>query len=123
MSHERYIKYTKKNREERKKAGLCRCGGQPVDGHQRCQKCIDDIQSRRVRRRYGITLEEYIQFFRDPICKICGSTENLELDHDHTTGKPRACLCHLCNTGLGMFREDVRLLAKAIEYITSRKNL
>ena len=38
------------------------------------------------------------------------------LDHDHRTGAVRGLLCRRCNTGIGNFRDDQRLLASAILY-------
>lgn len=63
-------------------------------------------------------------------CAVCGSGENLHIDHDHgccPTGKkgPRSCgrcvrgaLCHRCNTALGLLQEDpdrARALAAYME--------
>ena len=57
-------------------------------------------------------------------CKICGihesesSGKKLKLDHNHSGAKlPRALLCHHCNVGLGLFRDDPKLLAAAIRYL------
>jgi hypothetical protein len=74
---------------------------------------------------YGITREEFAEMStaqRD-LCKICnrpptGKTR-LSVDHDHTTGIIRGLLCDPCNKGLGHFRDDINLLAAAIEYLQS----
>jgi hypothetical protein len=50
-------------------------------------------------------------------CKICGNTERLMWDHDHSTEEFRGTLCTLCNTGLGMFRDNPELLRTAIRYL------
>lgn len=53
-------------------------------------------------------------------CAICGELpkrKRLAFDHCHATGKPRAFLCHPCNNGLGLFRDDPALLKKAIDYL------
>ena len=39
------------------------------------------------------------------------------LDHDHVSGAYRDHLCSRCNIGLGKFKDDPILLAKAIEYL------
>jgi hypothetical protein len=55
-------------------------------------------------------------------CSICGkpeaaSTKRLASDHDHDNGRDRGFLCHNCNTGLGLFRDDPSLLKKAVGYL------
>ena len=57
-------------------------------------------------------------------CAICGALKgkrNHALDHDHKTGKFRGILCTACNLGLGMFRDDTRLLLLAIDYLNKYK--
>ena len=72
--------------------------------------------------RYGITLEEYKKYPQE--CNICGSKEegrgfNMNVDHDHKTGKVRGLLCNSCNRGLGLLGEDN--LEKAILYLNQSK--
>lgn len=53
-------------------------------------------------------------------CDICHvETLRLQLDHDHSTGAFRGWLCETCNLGLGQFRDDPTLLARAIEYLAA----
>ncbi len=55
------------------------------------------------------------------LCEICGKSRradrNLALDHDHKTGQLRGVLCSACNTGLGMFMDNMGLLRDAIRYL------
>lgn len=53
-------------------------------------------------------------------CAICGRTpaNGLHLDHDHVTGAARGFLCSTCNTGLGKFQDDPKMLRRAITYLT-----
>ena len=60
-----------------------------------------------LRKKYGITLEEYDQMFEQQggVCAICGEPQlgkRLSVDHSHTTGKVRGLLCYICNTRLGI---------------------
>src|SRR5262249_42412407 len=66
-------------------------------------------------------LDEYNRKFKEQkgLCAICKqkSDRRLSLDHCHVTKMLRALLCHLCNIGLGMFRDDPGLLRSAAEYL------
>jgi hypothetical protein len=58
--------------------------------------------------------------FECPICKkrtIAGVTSKVVLEHDHLTGKPGGWICDSCNTGLGRFKDDTKLLKSAIEFL------
>ena len=75
-----------------------------------------------IKYNYGVTLEEINKF--DQCCNICGSKEegrgfNMNVDHDHKTGKVRGLLCNSCNRGLGLLGEDN--LEKAILYLNQSK--
>ena len=86
-----------------------------------CKVCIKD---KGMQRKYGITLEEYFDILdhQGGVCAICktdkwGKDNKPHIDHDHETGLVRALLCTTCNMGLGSFRDDISLLARAIEYL------
>ena len=51
------------------------------------------------------------------ICKSPPGHKSLHIDHDHKTGKVRGLLCHGCNTAIGLMKDDVNILTKAIEYL------
>ena len=75
-------------------------------------------------KNYNLTIDEYNKMFTDQkgCCKICDRHQNelskrLGVDHNHTTGKIRGLLCDSCNTNIGKFNEDTRILNKMIEYI------
>jgi hypothetical protein len=89
-------------------------------------------QNRRnhLRRKYGITPEEYEEMVRQQnnLCAICGKPEEridirvnkvvlLSVDHSHKTGKVRGLLCHSCNYAVGMFKDNEEALLKAADYI------
>jgi hypothetical protein len=85
-------------------------------------------QHSRRQKRYGIKPEEYIALWekQDGKCAICkqeetalykGRQRSLAVDHCHTTGFIRGLLCNACNNGLGRFRDDIKRLQLAIEYL------
>lgn len=79
----------------------------------------------RLIESYGITVEEFDAMKEEQggVCKICGGEANgrgeLHIDHCHDTGKVRGLLCSDCNTGLGLFRDNVELMRNAIEYLNT----
>ena len=78
---------------------------------------------RQLRRRYGITQEQYDAMFRaqNGSCAICGGQsldgKRLHVDHDHKTGKVRGLLCINCNHGLGKFQDSADNLTNAWAYL------
>ena len=77
---------------------------------------------------YGISLADYNEMLEGQghKCAICGQDETrfqkkLVVDHCHKTGKVRQLLCNMCNHGLGNFKDDVSLIAKAILYLEKHK--
>ena len=42
---------------------------------------------------------------------------NTHVDHNHVTGTVRGLLCNMCNIGIGMFRDNVNFMYKAIKYL------
>jgi len=55
-----------------------------------------------------------------PICQkktIAGITSKVVLDHNHRTGKVRGWVCDSCNTGIGRFKDDIKLIKSAIKFL------
>jgi len=50
-------------------------------------------------------------------CEICGKHCHVHDDHNHKNGKKRGKLCFNCNTGIGQFQENPRLLKRAAKYL------
>lgn len=84
-----------------------------------------DALKRMLKHRYNITYDDYVNMYKNQKerCGICGrhvilgTPKGLYIDHCHETGKVRSLLCSKCNSGLGMFNEDISLLIKVIKYI------
>lgn len=81
-----------------------------------------------LKKKFGISLEMYDQLLDEQrhTCAICGRPEKtiirgklvpLAVDHDHNTGSVRGLLCVPCNRGLGLFKDDLSILEKAIAYL------
>jgi len=69
-----------------------------------------------INNRYNLSVGEYEAIIAKG-CSICGSHENVYMDHNHDTGSARAALCAKHNTGLGLFGDDIEQLRMAIEYL------
>jgi hypothetical protein len=81
-----------------------------------------DAKDLSLRREYGITKKEYKEMLdsQDFCCAICGdsfSNQQINVDHDHSTGEVRGLLCSKCNWGLGNFDDDILKLSKAAHYL------
>lgn len=100
-----------------------------IKDNERRRSNRDPIHHRNVmlKNNYGITLEQYREMYvaQQGKCAICEDERpdhgklGLVVDHCHTHGHVRKLLCPLCNKGLGQFKDDVQLLAKAIDYLKS----
>lgn len=86
----------------------------------------------RHKRRYKLTPERVEQFliaqeFKCAICRVDihspydpnppEGTAKCVIDHDHRDGHVRGLLCSACNTGLGQFEDDIRIIRNAFYYL------
>lgn len=96
--------------------------------HKRTWPLIRDKENAKRRekyfqQKYGVSLAELdvIAEQQKGLCLICskpfGERKRRHIDHCHKTGKVRGVLCSRCNQGLGLFKEDVFSLQRAISYI------
>jgi len=89
----------------------------------------DHIRNQQLIKKYGIDLEGFNKIFetKGKVCCICGATESgngrdFHLDHHRATLRIRGVLCHACNTMIGLARELVSTLQKAIDYLAASEN-
>jgi hypothetical protein len=102
-----------------------------------CGKCYDkryrethkDLRERKwwhVRKRFGISLEEYNsrrekQRLAGDICPVCGlllvASPAPNLDHNHMTMQIRDFLHAECNMALGLLKDDPKICRQAAEYL------
>jgi hypothetical protein len=74
----------------------------------------------KLRDDYGLTQADYdfMVAAQGGLCAICERkpSQKLCVDHCHATRRLRFLLCPRCNTGLGYFDDDPRLLRRALAY-------
>jgi len=83
------------------------------------------LNEQRIIKTYGVDMSWFHRQYviQGGVCAICGSsvdpvtTKNTHIDHCHTTGKVRGILCHLCNRGIGHFKDSIDTLESAIKYL------
>ena len=79
-----------------------------------------DYVYRQKARKYNTSVEVVKELFeKNDTCQICNQKcfRELCVDHCHTTGQVRGLLCDTCNKGLGLFKDNPKLLKSAIEYL------
>lgn len=116
VANQRVAKCAAKRKAKAERESLCTAcfkAPRPV-GRKRCDECV--LAHRlRTYKQFGLTREVFDSL--GDCCRICSRRDELKIDHGHVSGKIRGLLCATCNVGLGMFRDDPALLAKAIEYV------
>ncbi len=84
------------------------------------------LANRKVKlKRFGLTIAEFeemvqLQQRRCAICNDLPNRENLDIDHDHKTGKVRGLLCSACNRAIGYMGDNPERLIKAANYLTNK---
>ena len=84
-------------------------------------RCPESRWRIEIKRRYGLTVEDFQRMFQAQAgrCAICHDpfVKRPHVDHCHSTGRVRGLLCRLCNVSLGGFRDNPKLLQRAIDYL------
>jgi hypothetical protein len=90
-----------------------------------CRQCSYKLTKVRkeLKERYGSAPNDY----ECPIClkkesQLIGTQGGAGksvwvIDHCHTTDKFRGFLCHNCNRGIGVFKDDLKRLHRAVRYL------
>ena len=84
---------------------------------------FDYYKNNSLIREYNIDLDTFKSMLKkqNNKCVICGNefknSKSIHVDHNHKTGNVRELLCSKCNTGLGMFYDNIESLANAIKYL------
>ena len=80
-------------------------------------------REKQLNKRFGLTNVEYEEIWKYQgfCCYICrkGNKNNkrFPVDHCHKTGKIRGILCNRCNQALGLLKDSIDSLKRAIEYL------
>lgn len=83
------------------------------------------MRSGHLRRRYGLTLDEYEQLLiaQSGRCALCLDpimpAAWLAVDHCHAAGEVRGLLCSPCNRLLHSMEHDIDWFQRAVEYLLS----
>lgn len=94
-----------------------------INAQARKRYTTDGRWEKQLKDHFGITSEYYwsLHVAQSGLCKICGKPQcvgtKLDVDHDHKTGKVRALLCRHCNAGIGLLKDDITLVSKALTYL------
>lgn len=85
-----------------------------------CRKQLEGVSVNAIEKKKWLKSKPVNEPFECPICSkrtIAGITSKVVLEHDHHSGKVRGWVCDSCNTGIGRFKDDKKLLKKAIQFI------
>ena len=148
LQHKKYIENLKLNPEEyakfleKQKISKKRSSQRPESRKKRneylreyCKKNKDKIKNytsrssiewkkRNIARRYNITIEYYNDILnkQQGRCLLCNIIpKKIVVDHCHSSGKVRGLLCNECNTAIGLFKENIEVFKKAIDYLLINK--
>lgn len=76
-------------------------------------------------RRFGIDQEafDFLLELQEYKCHLCKSEigASADTDHDHDNNRVRGLLCRRCNQGLGLFKDNTKVLLRAADYIKRNK--
>lgn len=79
-------------------------------------------QDSELKRDYGMTVADVEAMLakQEGKCAICGDGIDMHtkrVDHSHVTGYVRGLLCNGCNAGIGMLKDSIEVLCRAVIYL------
>lgn len=84
----------------------------------------EKVRAARRVRKYGLSPGAYqlMLLQQRNACVICEEIFSKEphVDHCHRTGEVRGLLCDQCNVGLGNFKDSLKILERAKEYLQGK---
>ena len=89
-----------------------------VKGYYRCREARKGYRRQTyARSRYGLSWNEYQRLKQDGSCYVCGTVEDLVIDHCHETGLLRGVLCNMHNKALGLLQDNPAYLDRLLNYL------
>ena len=89
-----------------------------------------EYNRQRSRKNYsGFTQEEFEETLKEQNnrCAICmtdtPSSVNWHADHCHDTKQKRGILCQKCNMALGLFKDNIQALERAVMYLNKYNSI
>lgn len=83
----------------------------------------------KLKNQFNMTAQDYIDMYisQDGKCAICLNFIEYKgflthIDHCHDKGNFRSLLCSNCNTALGLLKENIEIMHRAIAYVDKHKN-
>lgn len=92
-------------------------------------KHIKYVINKRLKKKYNLTYDDKLNLLykQNNQCAICKTInpgkKGWQIDHCHTTNEIRGILCSSCNLGLGLFKDNIKILWNAIKYLLKGKIL
>ncbi len=82
----------------------------------------NEIADRKLQSKYGLTLEQFNQMSlnQQNKCLICTEIKRLSVDHCHLTNKVRGLLCTECNLAIGLLKDNMNTLHRAMNYLATK---
>ena len=79
----------------------------------------EQARDAQLQRSYGINFAIVTDTLNKQkgLCLGCKKKCKLCIDHDHQTGRFRGLLCSSCNLGLGMLKDNPKILRNLIHYL------
>lgn len=88
----------------------------------------DRVRDYGLKKMYGITTTDYEALLKkqNDRCAICQLPQSefsrrFDVDHCHETKKIRGLCCIRCNRGIGLLKDDIEILQRAVRYLKKNK--
>lgn len=77
------------------------------------------VRKTRLKQLYNTTVEDVNNKIleQNGLCGVCDEPKQLVIDHCHNSGNFRGMLCRDCNLALGLLRDKIDNLTRAINYL------